>query len=390
MPLTGIRVVDLTRILAGPYATMTLADMGADVLKIERPGTGDDTRAWGPPFHDGMSTYFLAVNRNKRSMTLNLKEESAIAILWQLLGQADVVVSNFRSGVMDQLGLGYESVASRCPRIVYGVINGYGDSGESASRPSFDVIAQAESGLMEMTGAADGPPTKVGISLADEVAGLVLVQGVLLALLARQRTRRGQKVEVALRDALMSLFTYQAQAYLSAGQAPRRMGNEHPSIVPYQTFEAADGVLVVGVGNEAAWGRFCEVLSARDLLDDNRFATNSDRVQHRGILTEKLTERFACAPVAEWLQALEGASIPCGRVTSAAEAFDDPLTFEREMRVSIPGTDVEVTGIPVKMSATPGVVRTAPPALGSDTNEVLTELGHTAAQIDAWRVAGVI
>ncbi|MCH7474341.1 MAG: CoA transferase [Gemmatimonadetes bacterium] len=245
MPLTDLRVVDLTRILAGPFATMMLGDMGAEVLKIERPGVGDDARGWGPPFVDGISTYFLSVNRNKRSITLDLKSETGQELLWELVESADVLVSNFRVGVMESLGFGYEEVARRAPKCVYAVINGYGASGPRATKPAFDIAIQAESGLMDLTGFSDGRPTKVGISIADEIAGMYVVQGILLALLERQRTDRGQLVEVALHDAMLSMFTFQAQRYLSTGERPQRMGNRHPSIAPYETFEAADGTVVV-------------------------------------------------------------------------------------------------------------------------------------------------
>ncbi|MFQ5743072.1 MAG: CaiB/BaiF CoA transferase family protein [Acidobacteriota bacterium] len=389
MPLKAVRVVDLTRILAGPFATMMVGDLGADVIKIERPGSGDDARGWGPPFVDEMSTYFLAVNRNKRSVTLDLQSVDGKALLWKLIEGADVLVSNFMSGVMEKLGFGYLEVATRCPRCVYAVINGYGDSGERREKPSFDVIVQAESGLMDLTGWPDGPPTKVGVSLADEVAGLYLVQGILLALRERQRTGLGQRVEVALHDALLSLFTFQAEQYLAAGRVPERLGNRHPSIVPYETFAASDGTLVVGVGNEAIWGRFCQAVGRPDLRDKPDFATNAERVSHRRALEAELVPLFASRRLAHWERVLGNAHVPCGRVRALHEVLDRERSEGRAMVETLPGSDVAVLGVPVKLSATPGRVRRKPPRLGEHTEEILVGLGYTPEEVDQWRSAGV-
>ena len=388
MPLSGLRVIDLTRILAGPFATMMLGDMGAEVLKIERPGSGDDARNWGPPFIDGISTYFLSVNRNKRSVTLDLKSEVGKSVLWELIETADVVISNFRVGVMDSLGFSFEEVAERAPRCVYGLINGYGQSGERAQRPSFDVVVQAESGLMDLTGYADGKPTKVGVSIADEIAGLYMVQGILLALLERQQTERGQLVEVALHDALLSMFTFQAQRYLSAGLQPQRMGNRHPSIVPYETFEAADGTIVVAVGNEGIWERFCTVLGVQHLLGNERFTRNPDRVANREQLEKELTPVFLGHPVAYWEEQLSAAGVPCGRVRALNEAIESERRTGRDMVVEIDG--LEFLGVPIKLSRSPAQVKGRPPQLGEHTEAVLTSLGHTVEEIAEWRDAGVI
>lgn len=388
MPLHGLTVIDLTRVLAGPYCAMMLGDMGAEVLKIERPGSGDDSRGWGPPFIDGVSTYFLSVNRNKRSVTLDLKSEVGKGVLWELIETADVVISNFRVGVMDSLGFSFEQVAERAPHCVYGLINGYGSLGERAHRPSFDVVVQAESGLMDLTGYADGKPTKVGVSIADEIAGLYMVQGILLALLERQQTDRGQLVEVALHDALLSMFTFQAQRYLSSGLQPQRMGNRHPSIVPYETFEAADGTIVVGVGNEEIWERFCAVVGVEHLLGHESFARNSDRVGNREQLEEELMPVFLKHPVAYWEEQLGAAGVPCGRVRALNEVIEGERNNDREMVVKVDG--LEVLGVPIKLSHSPARVRRGPPQLGEHTEAVLTELGHTDEEIAAWRDAGVI
>lgn len=388
MPLSGLRVIDLTRILAGPFATMMLGDMGAEVLKIERPGSGDDARNWGPPFIDGISTYFLSVNRNKRSVTLDLKSEVGKGVLWELIETADVVISNFRVGVMDSLGFPYEKVAERAPRCVYGLINGYGRFGDRAQRPSFDVVVQAESGLMDLTGYADGKPTKVGVSIADEIAGLYMVQGILLALLERQQTERGQLVEVALHDALLSMFTFQAQRYLSAGLQPQRMGNRHPSIVPYETFEAADGTIVVAVGNEGIWERFCTVLGVQHLLGHERFARNPNRVANREQLEKELAPVFLEHPIAYWEEQLSASGVPCGRVRALNEVIESERRTGRDMVVDIDG--LELLGVPIKLSRSPARVKVRPPKLGEHTEAVLTALGHTVEEITEWRDAGVI
>ena len=384
MPLSGIRVVDLTRILAGPYATMILGDMGADVIKVEHPEGGDDTRAWGPPWVPqaaGASAYFTAVNRNKRSVALDLKSESAREALWRLIEGADVVVSNFRPGVIERLGFSWEAVRARAPRVVYALINGYGSTGPGAAKPSFDVIVQGESGVMDVTGWPDGPPTRVGISLGDEAAGLLVVQGILAALLARERSGAGQRVEVALHDGLLSLLTYHAQNWWVGGERPARLGNAHPSIVPYQTFRASDGWINVGVGNERQWSTLCELLGKPEWRADPRYATNGDRVVHRDELVPLLEAAFAARSSMEWLEALGAAGIPSGRIRPVPEALASPEARHREMVVEVDVEDgappLRLLGIPVKLSATPGRIRRRPPALGEHTAEVLAEIGLT-------------
>ena len=381
MPLSGIRVIDLTRILAGPYATMILGDLGADVIKIEKPDGGDDSRAWGPPWvaqAGGASAYFTAVNRNKRSVALDLKSEAGRDIVWRLIEASDVVISNFRPGVIERLGFSWEAVQARAPRVVYAIVNGYGATGPGAAKPSFDVIVQGESGVMDVTGWPDGPPTRVGISLGDETAGLLAVQGILAALLARERTGRGQRVEVALHDGLLSLLTYHAQNWWSGGPRPTRLGNAHPSIVPYQTFQAADAWINVGVGNERQWRALCGVVGHPEWVQDPRFETNAARVQHREELVPLLKELFAGRPAAKWLDDLGEAGIPSGRIRPVDEALEAPETRHREMVVELETDGFEalrLLGIPVKLSATPGRIRRRPPALGEHTAEVLAEIG---------------
>ena len=396
MPLSGIRVVDLTRILAGPYATMILGDMGADVIKVENPDGGDDSRGWGPPWvpqAGGASAYYTAVNRNKRSVALDLKGDAGREALWRLIDGADVLVSNFRPGVIERLGFSWEAVHARAPRLVYALVNGYGATGPGAAKPSFDVIVQGESGVMDVTGWPDGPPTRVGISLGDETAGLLVVQGILAALFARQRTGEGQRVEVALHDGLLSLLTYHAQNWWAGGQRPARLGNAHPSIVPYQTFRAADAWINVGVGNERQWRAFCELAGRAEWIEDPRYATNGARVTHRDELVPLLEELFASRPAADWLDALGAAGIPSGRIRHVSEALESPETRHREMVVDVEsdaGGPLRLLGVPVKLSGTPGRIRRRPPALGEHTEEVLSEIGYDSVTIESLRTRGAI
>ncbi|OGL04959.1 MAG: formyl-CoA transferase, partial [Candidatus Rokubacteria bacterium RIFCSPLOWO2_02_FULL_71_18] len=288
-PLRGVRVLDLTRVLAGPFCAMLLADMGAEVIKVEEPGRGDDTRSW-PPFVGGEATYFMSVNRGKKSVTLNLKAPEGRRILTALVRRSDVLLENFRAGTMDRLGLGWAALRKVNPRLIYCAVSGFGESGPEAHRGGYDLIVQAESGIMDITGFADGPPVKVGNSIADLVAGMSAAHGVTLALLARQRTRRGQKVEIAMLDVMASLLTYQAGLYFGTGARPVRRGNAHPSIVPYEVFKAADAYLTLGVANNSLWERCCAALERPELAKDPRYATETARVQHRDTLVPLLNE----------------------------------------------------------------------------------------------------
>jgi crotonobetainyl-CoA:carnitine CoA-transferase CaiB-like acyl-CoA transferase len=361
--------------------------MGADVIKVEHPDGGDDTRAWGPPWVPqaaGASAYFTAVNRNKRSVALDLKTDAGRDALWRLIERADVLVSNFRPGVIERLGFSWDAVRARAPRVVYALINGYGATGPGAEKPSFDVIVQGESGVMDVTGWPDGPPTRVGISLGDETAGLLVVQGILAALLARERSGVGQRVEVALHDGLLSLLTYHAQNWWAGGERPTRLGNAHPSIVPYQTFRAADGWINVGVGNERQWGALCELLGKPEWRADPRYATNGARVTRRAELVPQLEAIFAGRPAREWLDALGAAGIPSGGIRRVPEALDSPEARHREMVVEVAAGDgdpLRLLGIPVKLSATPGRIRRSPPSLGEHTEEVLGAIGYDAARL---------
>ena len=392
-PLDGIRVIDLSRVVAGPFCTMTLADMGADVIKIEEPGRGDESRAFGPPFHGGESPYFLSINRNKRSCTVNLKHAQGKTILRRLLDGADVLIENFRPGAMARLGFGYEAVSAAHPRLVYCSISGFGDSGPDAARPGYDLIVQGESGLMDVTGEADGPPTRVGTSIADLASGLMAAQGILLALYARRTTGRGQQVRVAMLDAVASLLTYNTGIYFASGESPTRRGNDHPSVAPYQTLRARDGWINLGVANDSLWKRYCDAVERPDLRDDPRFATAPARVEHRRTLIPIIEALTAARTVQAWMDLLGAAGVPCGRIRSVAEVCTNPQLVERGKVVERPhptaGT-VQMIGQPIELSDTPARIETAPPLLGEQTDAVLGEAGYSDAEIRTFRATGAV
>jgi crotonobetainyl-CoA:carnitine CoA-transferase CaiB-like acyl-CoA transferase len=391
--LKGVRVLDLTRVLAGPYCAMLLGDMGAEVIKVEEPGKGDDTRGW-PPFAGGESTYFMSVNRNKKSITLNLKAPEGREILKKLAKKSDVLLENFRTGTMEKLGLGYATLSKLNPRLVYCAMSGFGESGPESHRGGYDLIVQAESGVMDLTGFPDGPPVKVGNSIADLVAGMSGAHGVTLALLARHRTRRGQKVEIAMLDVMASLLTYQAGMYLNAGRTPARRGNEHPSIVPYEVFKAADGYLALGVANNSLWERCCAALERPDLAKDPRYATEASRVENRATLVPLLNQVLAARSGEDWMKRLEAVGVPAGRIRTVPEVCESEHLRARGMLVALPhvkaGT-VKMMGVPIRLHATPGKARTAAPVLGRDTDAVLTRvLGLRRADVQRLRKTGVL
>jgi crotonobetainyl-CoA:carnitine CoA-transferase CaiB-like acyl-CoA transferase len=392
-PLHGITVLDFTRVLSGPYATMVLGDMGARVIKLEHPGRGDDTRRWGPPFLGDESAYFLSVNRNKESVAIDFKTAGGREVVERLLAKADVVVENFRPGTLDALGLDAAAVRARFPKIIYCSISGYGQTGPRREEPGYDAVMQAEGGLMSITGAADGPPYRLGVAIVDIVSGMFASQGVLAALIARGTTGVGQVVDIGMFDSTAALLTYQAGNYFTTGEAPGRLGNRHPTIAPYETFATADGDLALAVGNDALWQAFCRAAGLHDLADDSRFETNALRLANYEALKPRLVAVFATRPRAEWAALLLGAGVPCGAVRSVEEVFQDPQTIAREMVQSVSHAtlgSVKVTGVPVKLSATPGSVRTGPPTLGQHTAAVLGELGYEAAAIDALYASGAV
>ena len=392
-PLHGVRVLDLTRVLAGPFCAMLLADMGAEVIKVEEPGRGDDTRSW-PPFVGGEATYFMSVNRGKKSVTLNLKAPEGRRILTALVRRSDVLLENFRAGTMDRLGLGWAALRKVNPRLVYCAVSGFGESGPEAHRGGYDLIVQAESGIMDITGFADGPPVKVGNSIADLVAGMSAAHGVTLALLARERTRRGQKVEIAMLDVMASLLTYQAGLYFGTGARPVRRGNAHPSIVPYEVFKAADAYLTLGVANNSLWERCCAALERPELAKDPRYATEAARVQHRDTLVPLLNEILGARPADEWMKRLEAAGVPAGRIRTVPEVCESAHLKARGMIVTLPhpkAKRVTMMGVPIRLHGTPGRAAAAPPVLGQHTDEVLRRLvGLKAPAIARLRTAGVV
>jgi crotonobetainyl-CoA:carnitine CoA-transferase CaiB-like acyl-CoA transferase len=393
-PLDGITVLDLTRVLSGPYCTMLLADMGARVIKIEQPGKGDDTRAWGPPFIAGESAYFLSINRNKESVTLDFKHAEGRAVLEQLIAKADVVVENFRPGAMRRLGLDYQSLEKKHPSLIYASISGFGQHGPKRDRPGYDAVVQAEGGLMSVTGAADGPPYRLGVAIADLVSGLLAAQGVTLALLARHRTGRGQQVDIAMLDGVAALLSYQAGIFFATGEAPPRMGNRHPTIVPYETFEASDGEFVLAIGNDEQFKRFCTTAGLNGIATDERFATNSGRVTNYAVLRPMLGDALRSRTRAAWIETLTSAGIPCGSVRDVREVLTDPHLEARRMVEAVEHASagpLKVLGVPIKLSDTPGRVRTAPPTLGQHTAKVLqADLGVSDADLERLRSSHVI
>ena len=393
-PLSGLTILDLSRVLSGPYCTMLAADMGARVIKIEHPGQGDDTRAWGPPFIAGESAYYLSINRNKESVALDFKTSRGRQILDALIAKADVLVENFRPGTLERQGLGYDALSARHPRLIYASISGFGQTGPRRGEAGYDAVAQAEGGLMSITGTSDGPPVRLGVAVADIASGMFAFQGLLLALIARGTTGRGQHVDVSLLDSVTALLTYQAARQFATGETPVRTGNRHMTIAPYDTFDTADGVLVLAVGNDSQWRKLCGVLNADDLAADARFATNAGRVANYDALRTRLDRDFSARSLDALVDALTREGIPAGAVRSIAEVFRDPQVVARQMveTVSHPTAGpVKVLGLPVKLSETPGQIVAAPPRLGEHTAAVLTrDLGLSADEVSALTQTGVV
>jgi succinate--hydroxymethylglutarate CoA-transferase len=387
-PLAGTRVVDLTRILAGPLCTMMLGDMGAEIIKVEPPGSGDDTRAWGPPFVAGEAAYFLGVNRNKRSLTLNMAAPAGQAVLQELVKRADVLVDNFKLGTLAKWGFGDAWFEEHAPRLVRCSITGYGTSGPKAALPGYDFILQAESGLMSICGAPDGGPTKYGVAIVDVCTGMLASNSILAALNARTRTGKGQKVEVSLYESSLAMLVNVAASYLAAGRGGGRFGNGHPSIVPYTTYAAADAMLALAVGNDSQFGKCAGVLGHPEWAQDARFCTNRARVENRAVLDALIGEALAQDTAERWVAKLKAVGVPCGRINTVAQALDDPHTAARRMVETVTHPtigELKLLGIPFKFSDTPAAVGRAPPTLGQHTDEILSELGMDAAAIAALR-----
>src|SRR6202163_2917526 len=392
-PLAGVRVLDLSRILSGPFATMIFADLGAEVIKLENPRTGDDTREWAPPYQGDESAYFLSVNRNKRGIAVDLKTEQGREIALRLADRADVVVENFRPGTAGRLGLGYDALTARNPGLIYASISGFGQTGPYASEPGYDAIAQALGGLMSVTGEAGGEPVRVGNSAADLFAAMWAAVGTLAALHARHTTGRGEWIDISLLDGQIASLTYLAGGYFATGEVPRRYGSAHPSIVPYQAMRTRDGHLMVAVGNDALWRRFAPLLGLPELADDPRFATNPQRVANRTELIPLIEAALATRGSAAWAEELSRVGIPAGPINGVDAALAHPQVRAREMVLTTEhptaGT-LRMAGSPIKLSRYTATVRRPPPTLGEHTDEVLVELGYSAADIAAMRDDGAV
>ncbi len=392
--LADIRVIDLSRVLAGPYCTQLLADYGADVIKVEQPGVGDGTRGWGPPWMGDQSAYFLAANRNKRSLTLNLKSEDGRFILHKLITTADVLIENFKVGTTKKLGIDYDTLKKLNPRLIYCSISGYGQEGPLRDLPGYDFIIQAQGGLMSITGPADGEPHKVGVAIADITAGLFAANAILTALHARQQSGEGQFIDVALFDTQLAWLANVAHNYFATHDTPQRYGNAHANIVPYQTFATKDGFIAIGVGTDGQFKRLCLAGDRADLWQDGRFQTNAGRVTFREALVPQLGEMFRGQETAVWLQICQENNIPAGPINDIPTALNDPQAQARDMVQTIEhptaGT-IELLGPVAKLSATPAAIRSAPPLLGADTDALLTsELGLDATELAHLREKGVL
>lgn len=375
-PLQGVKVLDLTRVLAGPYCTMLLADFGADVYKIETPGVGDDSRAFGP-FIGKESAYYMSLNRNKRSMCMNMKDEKHKAVFIEMVKKADVVVENYRPGTMEKFGLGYDVLKEINPGIIYVECSGFGRTGPYRLKPAYDVVVQAMGGIMSITGAEGGEPTRVGASIGDVAAGLFSAIGCLMALYHKQKTGEGQLVDVAMLDCQVAMLENAIARYYTTGESPAPIGNRHPSITPFAAFPAKDGNVIIGCGNQKLWVGMCELFNKPEWIDDPRFATNGDRTANVKELMELMNEVTKTKTVDEWLPLLEAKGLPCAPINDMSRITKDPSILEREMLVELEhpiAGKMTVPGCPIKMSATPGSIRKHAPLLGADINEMLDDL----------------
>lgn len=374
-PLEGVVVLDLSRVLAAPYTGMILADMGADVIKVERPGKGDDSRAYGP-FKNGESVYYMSLNRGKRSITLNMKSEEGKQILKDLVKQADVLVENFRGGTMDKLGLGYDVLKEINPRLIYSACTGFGMTGPYKHDPAYDVIVQGMGGIMSITGQEGGEPTKVGASIGDITAGIFSAVGIMIALYNREKTGKGQLVDVSMLDCQVAILENAISRYMNAGVSPKPIGNRHASITPFQSLKTKDGYVIVAVGNDTLWQKFCVLIERPDLAADPRFTTNPLRTENVKVLGEELNKTFQTKTMDEWLHILKEGGVPVGPINDVERVIKDPAVIAREMIVTthhpVAG-DVEMAGVPIKLSETPGSVDAPAPTLGQHTREVLKE-----------------
>mgnify|MGYP000873791299 CR=1 FL=1 len=385
--LEGIRILDLTRALAGPYCSLMLGDYGADIIKIELPGRGDDTRQWGPPYINAESAYFLSINRSKRSLTLNLKETKGKDIFIKMARNADVILENFTPGVMKRLGIDYDSVKTVNSEIIFCSISGFGQTGPYRNKPAYDQMMQGVGGIMSLTGEPDGPPQKMGIALTDIGAGMLGAFAIMTALFHRQRTGEGQYIDVSMLDNQVARLTYQAGTFFGTGTPPPRLGAAHPNLVPYQAFQCSDGKFVnVAVGNERFWERFCNAINRMDLMENPIYKTNQDRVKNRSGLVSLLQQEFANKKASEWVEVLEESGVPSGAINDLSDVFADPQVVHRDMILEMDHPTagrIKQTGLPIKFSGTPGSIDIPPPLLGQHNEEILTELGFAPEEIRA-------
>jgi crotonobetainyl-CoA:carnitine CoA-transferase CaiB-like acyl-CoA transferase len=391
--LDGIRVVDLSRALAGPYCSMMLGDLGAEVVKVEMPGKGDEARGWGPPFKGDESAYFLSANRNKRSITLNLRQPAAKEALWRLIDGGDVLIENFSPGAIGRLGFGYDAVHARNPRLVFCSISGFGQNGPDYMRPAYDPILQGMGGIMSITGQPGGAPTKVGVAIADIVAGMLSAYAVMAALYRRQTSGEGQMVDTSLLDGQVALLTFQAARYLIAGEIPVPNGNRHPIMAPSDSFKTSDGYVNIAAGNDSLWAKFCQGVGLEGLISDPRFATNAARVANVQEMTALIEQRFANLTTADVVDMLDKAGVPGGPIRNIGQVFEDPQVQHLGLRYKVTHSregEIEIPGVPYRLSESPAGVRLPPPALGEHTGQVLAELGYTPDEIAGMRAGGAI
>ncbi len=393
--LDGIRVIDLTRVLAGPFCTMMLGDLGAEVIKIERPGSGDDTRKWGPPFSEsGESAYYISANRNKRSVTLNLKSEGGRVILKELIQQADILVDNFKTGTLENWGFDYQTLQEIRPGLIYCTITGYGYTGPYKDRPGYDFMVQAMGGFMSVTGPPDGDPTRSGIALADLAAGMFATSAILAALFAREKTGKGQRIDMALLDSQVALMSYVASNYLVSGELPGRYGNGHPNIVPYQSFKARDQYFAFIAGNDRQWAKFCDAVEKPFWKEDPKFASNAARVKNRKLVVDALSELFSERDAAEWMALCNEIGLPTAPINNLAQVFENPQVDARGMKIGMEtssGEVIQMVGSPLKIPTSPVQLRVPPPKLGQHTDEIFKKyLGYDDAKLKALADEGVI
>lgn len=393
LPLKDLKVLDLTRVLAGPYATMILADMGADVLKIEMPKTGDDSRAFGP-FIGKESAYFMSINRNKRSMTLNLKSDEGKKIFTNLVKDADIVVENYRPGTMEKFGLGYEEIRKINDKVIYAACSGFGHTGPYARKPAYDAIVQAMGGIMSITGQEGGEPTRVGASIGDIIAGIFTVTGILTALYNRGKTGKGQKVDVAMLDCQVAVLENAIARYFISGENPKPIGNRHPSITPFESFATKDGQIMIAIGNDRLWAQFCKLTNKENLIEDERFVTNGLRTENHKEIKKIVSEILAKESTAYWIDLFDKEDIPATEINKIDKVVSNKQVLARDMIVEVDhpvAGAFKMAGIPIKLSDTPGSVRTAAPILGEHTKEILGDkLGYTVEEISELRKKGVI